>query len=99
MKETTLVLIIWSIILIAFGILYWFFMRSWEKKHPNIFTSKATPKEKAQYKQLILLFFCWLFSMALALSIHLCEGTPILLYIMLALCILYIVVTMIKTKK
>lgn len=44
----------------CFGILmcltFLFYFKRWEKKHPNIYTTKATPEEKSKAKNLVLFF-------------------------------------------
>lgn len=36
-------------------LLFLFFIRRWQHRHPNIFTEKATPDEKLMYKKMSLL--------------------------------------------
>ncbi|MBE6462744.1 MAG: hypothetical protein E7005_03180 [Alphaproteobacteria bacterium] len=33
-----------------------FYFKRWEKKHPNIYTTKATPEEKSKTKNLVMFF-------------------------------------------
>ena len=33
-----------------------FYLKRWENKHPNIYTTKATPEEKSKTKNLVMFF-------------------------------------------
>ena len=81
-------------------LLFVFFFRKWEHRHPKIFTEKATPEEKLMYKKMtlasintILLYIIIFLSVLTFMS----EGNiPLAIWLVCGLGISYVVCTFIS---